>query len=106
MITTKEEAHAHALKFGVNPKKEKQVYVTENGNIYLSENIDPNDIGKKVFDLTGEETPEDVQLAAEIAAEEAEKKAAAEKAEADKVAQEEADKLAAESATATDKKDK
>lgn len=92
MITTKEEAHALCLKFGVNPKKEKYVCVTENGNIYLSENIDKSDIGKKVFELSGEKTPDDVELANAIALEEAER-----------LAQEEADKLKLETEKAEEK---
>lgn len=73
MITTKEEAHALCLKFGVNPKNEKYVCVTENGNIYLSENIDKSDIGKKVFELSGEKTPDDVEMANAITLEETDK---------------------------------
>ena len=53
MISNIEEAKELCKKFGINLKDHKTVIVTENNNIYLSDNIDPKDIGK-VFRLKGE----------------------------------------------------
>lgn len=52
MITTKVEALALCKKYEVNLKDHDTVIVTGNGNIYLSDNIDPKDLGE-VFYLKG-----------------------------------------------------
>lgn len=84
MVTTKEEALALCKKYEVNLKDNDTVIVTGNGNIYLSDNIDPKDKGE-VFYLKGktisiepqnptpEKTADELALEAEIAAEEAAK---------------------------------
>lgn len=87
MISTKEEALALCKKYEVSLKDQDTVIVTGNGNIYLSDNIDPKDQGE-VFYLKGKtvsvyqtpETPEktadELALEKEIADEEAVKLAA------------------------------
>ena len=55
MITTIEEAHELCKKFGVNLKEHKTVFVTENNNIYLSDSVDPSDLGKCFYLKGGKE---------------------------------------------------
>lgn len=58
MIKSREEALELCKKYEVDINKHNIVIVTENNNIYLSDNIDPKDIGK-VFCLKG--GPEEIQ---------------------------------------------
>ncbi len=61
MIENKEQALELCKKYEVHLKDHKTVIVTENNNIYLSDNIDPADIGK-VFYLKGDKvTNEEIQ---------------------------------------------
>lgn len=87
MVSNKYEALALCKKFEINLKDHDTVIVTSNGNIYLSDNIDPKDPGQKFYlkgntvsieevPKTPEKTADELALEKEIADEEAAKLAA------------------------------
>lgn len=92
MIKNREEALELCKKYEVDISKHNIVIITENNNIYLSDNIDPKDIGNTFYlkggpeenqEPTKEEPPldpekseEELALEKEIEEEEAAKKAA------------------------------
>lgn len=47
MITTHEEAKELCKVFGINPLEHPDMVVTATGNIYLTDNVDPKDLGKQ-----------------------------------------------------------
>jgi len=60
MINTHKEAVEHAKMFGVNSSEHPSAVVTESGNVYLTDNVDPKDNGKKFYLNTEEVESEDV----------------------------------------------
>ena len=56
MIKDKKEAQEFCTKYGVELKKHKTIIVTSTGNIYLSDNIDPQDLGTIFYVQGGSET--------------------------------------------------
>ena len=49
MINTQQQALELAKVYGVNPSEHPSAVVTENGNVYLTDNIDPKDTGKRFY---------------------------------------------------------
>ena len=45
MIKTHEEAKELCKVFGINPLEHPDMVVTATGNIYLTDNVDPKDLG-------------------------------------------------------------